>query len=305
MVHLPPPSLLHHFSQKLFQPLTFPPFCAFSILQAFLHWWWLCLWVSQKLRDTALSTSKSTLSLTCLGRLFSLHLFWKALLLAQALIFFLPLFSSCWLSLEGGLLYSFVGPAAAVVLVRILTLTSQSITIYCLFVNALPIITLSNPCFFLLLANRWIWSLVFWSSTSWYPRTASPMWSWRREPGRSYWSSPYTRVLRLSPSSVPLQVYWWCALISSLTIKQQEWIELRQQRRSIAAHVSLLCLMCCFLTLQGITVELLRGSAPLGPHLDVSRPGHHRPPLRPLPDPLCRLRLSGGFHHRHGSLHPA
>uniref|UniRef100_A0A4W6DTM0 Adhesion G protein-coupled receptor B1 n=1 Tax=Lates calcarifer TaxID=8187 RepID=A0A4W6DTM0_LATCA len=32
----------------------------------------------------------------------------------------------CWLSLEGGLLYSFVGPAAAVVLVCILTLSSQS-----------------------------------------------------------------------------------------------------------------------------------------------------------------------------------
>lgn len=30
---------------------------------------------------------------------------------------FLP-FSSCWLSLEGGLLYAFVGPAAVIVLVR-------------------------------------------------------------------------------------------------------------------------------------------------------------------------------------------
>lgn len=30
---------------------------------------------------------------------------------------FLP-FCSCWLSLEGGLLYAFVGPAAVIVLVR-------------------------------------------------------------------------------------------------------------------------------------------------------------------------------------------
>uniref|UniRef100_A0A673BBA9 Adhesion G protein-coupled receptor B1b n=1 Tax=Sphaeramia orbicularis TaxID=375764 RepID=A0A673BBA9_9TELE len=37
----------------------------------------------------------------------------------------------------------------------------------------------------------------------------------------------------------------------------------------------------------GIAVELLCGSAPLGSHLDVCCPGHHRPPLRPLPDPLC------------------
>lgn len=29
-----------------------------------------------------------------------------------------PLHSSCWLSLEGGLLYAFVGPAAVIVLVR-------------------------------------------------------------------------------------------------------------------------------------------------------------------------------------------
>uniref|UniRef100_A0A672FSG5 Adhesion G protein-coupled receptor B1b n=1 Tax=Salarias fasciatus TaxID=181472 RepID=A0A672FSG5_SALFA len=39
----------------------------------------------------------------------------------------------------------------------------------------------------------------------------------------------------------------------------------------------------------GITVELLRGSAPPGPHLDVRCPGHHRPPLSPLSDPLRRL----------------
>uniref|UniRef100_A0A3Q3QHB9 Adhesion G protein-coupled receptor B1b n=1 Tax=Monopterus albus TaxID=43700 RepID=A0A3Q3QHB9_MONAL len=55
----------------------------------------------------------------------------------------------------------------------------------------------------------------------------------------------------------------------------------------------------------GITVELLCSSASLGPHLDVCCAGHHRPPLCPLPDPLCRLRLSGGFHHCYGSLHPA
>uniref|UniRef100_A0A3Q3GZI4 Adhesion G protein-coupled receptor B1b n=1 Tax=Labrus bergylta TaxID=56723 RepID=A0A3Q3GZI4_9LABR len=55
----------------------------------------------------------------------------------------------------------------------------------------------------------------------------------------------------------------------------------------------------------GVTVELLCGSAPPGPHLDVRCPCHHRPPLRPLPDPLRSLRLLGGLHHRHGSLHPA
>uniref|UniRef100_A0A3B4XLT3 Adhesion G protein-coupled receptor B1 n=1 Tax=Seriola lalandi dorsalis TaxID=1841481 RepID=A0A3B4XLT3_SERLL len=55
----------------------------------------------------------------------------------------------------------------------------------------------------------------------------------------------------------------------------------------------------------GVAVELLRCSASVGPHLDVRCPGHHRPPLCPLPDPLCRVRLSGGFHHCHGSLHPA
>uniref|UniRef100_A0AAQ4QSS8 Adhesion G protein-coupled receptor B1a n=1 Tax=Gasterosteus aculeatus aculeatus TaxID=481459 RepID=A0AAQ4QSS8_GASAC len=36
----------------------------------------------------------------------------------------------------------------------------------------------------------------------------------------------------------------------------------------------------------GVTVELLRGFAPAGSHLDVSRPGHHRPALCTLPDPL-------------------
>uniref|UniRef100_A0A3B5R181 Adhesion G protein-coupled receptor B1 n=1 Tax=Xiphophorus maculatus TaxID=8083 RepID=A0A3B5R181_XIPMA len=39
----------------------------------------------------------------------------------------------------------------------------------------------------------------------------------------------------------------------------------------------------------GLTVELLRGSPPPCPHLDVCRPGHHRPSLRPFPDPLCRF----------------
>lgn len=206
------------------QTLTlFPPLCILSILQAFLHWWWLCPSVSQKLKDMALSTSKSQ------PATFGLSLFSAFILtplpLAQALIFFFLLFSSCWLSLEGGLLYSFVGPAAAVVLVRILTLTSQSTPMHKSVCKCITIITLSHP--FFSLSNRWIWSLVFWSSTSWYPRTALPTWSWRREPGRFYWSSSHTRVLRLSPSSVPLQVYWWCALISSLTIIQQERIELR------------------------------------------------------------------------------
>uniref|UniRef100_A0A673BR64 Adhesion G protein-coupled receptor B1a n=1 Tax=Sphaeramia orbicularis TaxID=375764 RepID=A0A673BR64_9TELE len=39
----------------------------------------------------------------------------------------------------------------------------------------------------------------------------------------------------------------------------------------------------------GVTVELLCGFTPPGPHVDVSRPCHHRPPLRTLPDPLCCL----------------
>lgn len=57
--------------------------------------------------------------------------------------------------------------------------------------------------------------------------------------------------------------------------------------------------------LQGLLVELLRGSAPLGPHVDVSRPGHHRPAFRPLPDPLCCLWLPGRIRHCDGALHPA
>lgn len=59
----------------------------------------------------------------------------------------------------------------------------------------------------------------------------------------------------------------------------------------------------CFLPSQSIAVELLCGSAPLGPHLDVCCASHHWPPLRPLPDPLRHLRLSGRFHHCHGPLH--
>lgn len=77
-----------------------------------------------------------------------------------------------------------------------------------------------------------------------------------------------------------------------------------KEKMSAAAWGNLLHLIC-FLTLQGVTLELLCGSAPAGPHLDVCRPGHHWPPLRPLPDPVCHLRLSGRFHHRHGSLHPS
>lgn len=41
--------------------------------------------------------------------------------------------------------------------------------------------------------------------------------------------------------------------------------------------------------LQGVTVELLCGFAPPGPHMDVSRPRNHRPALCALPDPLCCL----------------
>ena len=165
--------------------------------------------------------------------LFCAFILEKLSILAQTWTFSLLLFSSCWLSLEGGLLYSFVGPAAAVVLVRILTLTSRSIVTRRLFAKAL------TTFFFFSFPNRWTWSLVFWSSTSWCPRTASPMWSWRREPGRSYWSSPHTGVSRLSPSSVPLQVYWWCALISSHTVKQRE----QRNRLPTATCVSTLSLI--------------------------------------------------------------
>lgn len=55
---------------------------------------------------------------------------------------------------------------------------------------------------------------------------------------------------------------------------------------------------------QGIPLELLRGAAPAGSHLDVCSPGHHRPALGAFPDPFCRLRLPGGVCHRHGALHP-
>lgn len=40
---------------------------------------------------------------------------------------------------------------------------------------------------------------------------------------------------------------------------------------------------------QGLPVELLRGAAAAGADLDVCRACCHRPPLRPLPDPLCCL----------------
>lgn len=56
---------------------------------------------------------------------------------------------------------------------------------------------------------------------------------------------------------------------------------------------------------QGLPVELLRGAAAAGADLDVCRARRHRPPLRPLPDPLCGLRLTGGLRHRHGPLHSA
>lgn len=122
------------------------------IFQAFLLWLWLWLWVSQKLKDMALSTSKSSLSLPFFGLSSFLCIYSaKLFILAQALIFFLLLFSSCWLSLEGGLLYSFVGPAAAVVLVHILPF--QPIIIRCLFYKIIPHYYPLSSMFFSL-ANR-------------------------------------------------------------------------------------------------------------------------------------------------------
>lgn len=56
---------------------------------------------------------------------------------------------------------------------------------------------------------------------------------------------------------------------------------------------------------QGVPVELLRGPAPAGAHLDVSRARHDGQALHPLSDPLRRLRLAAGLRHRHGALHPA
>jgi len=44
------------------------------------------------------------------------------------LIYFFVCVCSCWLSLEGGLLYAFVGPAAAVVLVILHLVYLQSFT---------------------------------------------------------------------------------------------------------------------------------------------------------------------------------
>lgn len=57
-----------------------------------------------------------------------------------------------------------MGPAAAVVLVCILTLTSQSITIHSLFVNLSFLITSFHPCIFSLpckQVNMFIGILVF------------------------------------------------------------------------------------------------------------------------------------------------
>uniref|UniRef100_A0A8C2BR89 Adhesion G protein-coupled receptor B1b n=1 Tax=Cyprinus carpio TaxID=7962 RepID=A0A8C2BR89_CYPCA len=55
----------------------------------------------------------------------------------------------------------------------------------------------------------------------------------------------------------------------------------------------------------GVAVELLCGSPSSRTDVDVCRVGHHRPPLRTVPDPLRCLRFSGGIHHCHGALHPA
>uniref|UniRef100_A0A8C5XHW2 Adhesion G protein-coupled receptor B1 n=1 Tax=Microcebus murinus TaxID=30608 RepID=A0A8C5XHW2_MICMU len=55
----------------------------------------------------------------------------------------------------------------------------------------------------------------------------------------------------------------------------------------------------------GLPVELLRGAAAAGADLDVGCARCHRPPLRPLPDPLRGVRLAGGLRHRDGALHPA
>lgn len=58
-------------------------------------------------------------------------------------------------------------------------------------------------------------------------------------------------------------------------------------------------------TLQGITMELLCGFAPPGPHMDVGRPRHHRPALCTISDPLCCLWFIGRLRYCHGTLHPA
>uniref|UniRef100_A0A673KMJ6 Brain-specific angiogenesis inhibitor 1-like n=1 Tax=Sinocyclocheilus rhinocerous TaxID=307959 RepID=A0A673KMJ6_9TELE len=55
----------------------------------------------------------------------------------------------------------------------------------------------------------------------------------------------------------------------------------------------------------GVAVELLCGSPSSRTDVDVCRVGHHRPPLRTVPDPLRCLRFSGGIHHCHGALHPS
>lgn len=51
------------------------------------------------------------------------------------ILFFPP---SCWLSLEGGLLYSFVGPAAAVVLVRTPGFSLRCITAFLFLIQVHP-----------------------------------------------------------------------------------------------------------------------------------------------------------------------
>ena len=56
---------------------------------------------------------------------------------------------------------------------------------------------------------------------------------------------------------------------------------------------------------QGLALELLRGAAPASAHLDVRRPGHDRPPLRPLPGPVRGLQLRAGLCHHGRPLLPA
>lgn len=89
----------------------------FFVWQASPPWSWLSLWASRRRKDTAPSPSECRFPHPCLPLSFILKGFLyrlKNLYPSSSLFFFSP---SCWLSLEGGLLYSFVGPAAAVVLV--------------------------------------------------------------------------------------------------------------------------------------------------------------------------------------------
>uniref|UniRef100_A0A672G8H9 Adhesion G protein-coupled receptor B1a n=1 Tax=Salarias fasciatus TaxID=181472 RepID=A0A672G8H9_SALFA len=57
--------------------------------------------------------------------------------------------------------------------------------------------------------------------------------------------------------------------------------------------------------LQGVTVELLCGSATPRPHMDVGCARHHRPAICALPDPFCSVRFPGRLCDCHGALHPA